>query len=136
MAVSEPHAGSDVSAVHTHARRQGSDLIINGSKMWITNGGQADWACVLVNTSNTSNVHKNKSLVCVPLDAVGVHRSTPLDKLGMRSSDTVQLFFEDVRVSFETQKTIISFSTMIISKYQQKSSPRVLNISFSLIICA
>lgn len=68
--------------------------------MWITNGDQADWACVLVNTSNAKNLHKNKSLVCIPLDSIGVHRSTPLDKLGMRSSDTVQLFFEDVRVSF------------------------------------
>ncbi|CAI2349686.1 unnamed protein product [Caenorhabditis sp. 36 PRJEB53466] len=98
IAVSEPHAGSDVSAIRTTARRSGSDLLINGSKMWITNGEQADWACVLVNTSKEPNVHKNKSLVCVPLDLPGVHRSTPLDKLGMRSSDTVQLFFDDVRV--------------------------------------
>ncbi|EFO98655.1 CRE-ACDH-6 protein [Caenorhabditis remanei] len=98
IAVSEPHAGSDVSAIRTHARRFGTDLIINGSKMWITNGDQADWACVLVNTSNEKNLHKNKSLVCIPLDSPGVHRSSPLDKLGMRCSDTVQLFFEDVRV--------------------------------------
>uniref|UniRef100_A0A1I7V353 Acyl-CoA dehydrogenase 6 n=1 Tax=Caenorhabditis tropicalis TaxID=1561998 RepID=A0A1I7V353_9PELO len=98
IAVSEPHAGSDVSAIRTYARRYGDDLIINGSKMWITNGDQADWACVLVNTSNEKNLHKNKSLICIPLDTPGVHRSTPLDKLGMRSSDTVQLFFEDVRV--------------------------------------
>ncbi|EGT51986.1 CBN-ACDH-6 protein [Caenorhabditis brenneri] len=98
IAVSEPHAGSDVSAIRTSARHYGSDLIINGSKMWITNGDQADWACVLVNTSNEKNLHKNKSLVCIPLNAPGVHRSMPLDKLGMRSSDTAQLFFEDVRV--------------------------------------
>ncbi|CAB3403462.1 unnamed protein product [Caenorhabditis bovis] len=99
IAVSEPHAGSDVSAIRTHARRHGSDLIINGSKMWITNGEQADWACVLINTvANTTNKHRNKSLVCVPLDIKGVHRSTRLEKLGMRSSDTVQLFFDDVRV--------------------------------------
>uniref|UniRef100_A0A8R1HNX9 Acyl-CoA dehydrogenase 6 n=1 Tax=Caenorhabditis japonica TaxID=281687 RepID=A0A8R1HNX9_CAEJA len=99
IAVSEPHAGSDVSAIRTTARKSGSDLIINGSKMWITNGEQADWACVLVNTSSgEKSLHKNKSLVCVPLNLKGVHRSTPLDKMGMKSSDTVQLFFEDVRV--------------------------------------
>ncbi|CAI5446069.1 unnamed protein product [Caenorhabditis angaria] len=98
IAVSEPHAGSDVSAIRTTARRSGGDLIINGSKMWITNGEQADWACVLVNTSKNDNLHKNKSLVCIPLNSRGVHRSNRLDKMGMRSSDTVQLFFDDVRV--------------------------------------
>ncbi|CAD6188405.1 unnamed protein product [Caenorhabditis auriculariae] len=98
IAVSEPHAGSDVSAIRTTARRSGGDLILNGTKMWITNGEQADWACVLANSVDNSDIHHNKSLICVPLHSEGVHRSRRLEKLGMRCSDTVQLFFDDVRV--------------------------------------
>ena len=68
IGVSEPHAGSDVAAIKTAAVRDGDDYIINGSKMWITNGTQADWRCMLANTGNTdSNRHRNKSLICVPL---------------------------------------------------------------------
>lgn len=78
--------------------------------MWITNGEQADWACVLLNTdSNEKNMHKNKSLVCVPLNLPGVHKSVPLAKLGMQSSDTVQLFFEDVRVSARNYFFFLNF---------------------------
>ncbi|EYC25437.1 hypothetical protein Y032_0012g1892 [Ancylostoma ceylanicum] len=98
IAVSEPEAGSDVAAIRTTATRSGSDLIINGHKMWITNGAQADWACVLVNTSYNSSPHRNKSLVCVRLDEPGVHRTANLKKLGMHSSDTAEIFFDDVRV--------------------------------------
>jgi len=71
-------------------------LIINGSKMWITNGMKADWMCCFTNTSQ-GNKHKNKSLVCIPLNVKGVTR-TKIHKLGIHSSDTAQLFFEDVRV--------------------------------------
>jgi citronellyl-CoA dehydrogenase len=97
IAVSEVGAGSDVAGIKTTARKDGADYVINGGKMWITNGTQADWACVLVNTSE-GKVHSNKSLVIVPLDAKGVNRKTKLDKLGMRASDTAQIFFDDVRV--------------------------------------
>ena len=76
--------------------QDGDDYIINGTKMWITNGMQADWCCLLANTSD-GPVHKNKSLIMVPLDAKGVTRQK-IDKLGMRSSDTAQLFFDEVRV--------------------------------------
>jgi len=71
--------------------------VINGSKMWITNGTQSDWACMLVNTGE-GKPHKNKSLVVVPLDAKGVDRQTKLDKLGMRASDTAMIFLDNVRV--------------------------------------
>src|SRR6185503_16255074 len=71
--------------------------VINGSKMWITNGTQADWACMLVNTGE-GKVHQNKSLIIVPLDAKGVNRQTKLDKLGMRASDTAMIFLDNVRV--------------------------------------
>ncbi|CAI4231429.1 unnamed protein product [Auanema sp. JU1783] len=98
LAISEPEAGSDVAAIRTHARWDGSDLIISGSKLWITNGTQADWACVLVNTNQHPSLHRNKSLLCIRLDEAGIHRSPPLKKLGMQSSDTAQIFFDDVRV--------------------------------------
>lgn len=97
VAVSEPHAGSDVAAIKTAAVKDGDDYVINGTKMWITNSTQADYLCVLVNTSDGA-VHKNKSLIIVPTKTKGVSFSAPLDKLGMRSSDTAQVFFDDVRV--------------------------------------
>lgn len=97
IAVSEPGAGSDVASIKTTARREGGDYVINGQKMWITNGTQADWACMLVNTSEGTG-HNNKSLIVVPLDAPGVQRETKLDKLGQRSSDTAIIFLDGVRV--------------------------------------
>jgi citronellyl-CoA dehydrogenase len=97
VAVSEAGAGSDVASIKTTARKQGGDYVINGSKMWITNGTQSDWACMLVNTSE-DKPHKNKSLIVVPMDAKGIDRRTKLDKLGMRASDTAVIFLDDVRV--------------------------------------
>jgi citronellyl-CoA dehydrogenase len=98
IGVSEVGAGSDVANIKTWARRDGDDFVINGGKMWITNGYQADWMCCLVNSLEGAPAHKNKSLIVVPLDSKGIDRSTKLDKLGMRASDTAQIFFEDVRV--------------------------------------
>nr|XP_054752157.1 probable acyl-CoA dehydrogenase 6 isoform X1 [Lytechinus pictus] len=97
LGVSEPVAGSDVANIQTRAEKKGDDYVINGSKTWITNGHQADWTCLLVNTGDGPS-HKNKSLICVPLDSEGVTRGRRIDKLGMHSSDTAELFFEDVRV--------------------------------------
>jgi citronellyl-CoA dehydrogenase len=97
IGVSEPGAGSDVASLKTHARKDGGDYVINGGKMWITNGTQADWMCMLANTGE-GPVHKNKSLICVPLKTKGVTIARRLDKLGMRASDTAQIFFDDVRV--------------------------------------
>jgi citronellyl-CoA dehydrogenase len=97
IAVSEVGGGSDVAALKTHARKDGDDYVINGSKMWITNGAQADWFCVLTNTGE-GPVHMNKSLVIVPAKTKGVTVGPKLDKLGMRASDTVPVYFEDVRV--------------------------------------
>ena len=97
IGVSEPGAGSDVSQIKTTARKDGGDYIIHGSKLWITNGAQADWMCMLANT-NEGNAHRSKSLIVVPLKEKGVTVARKLDKLGWRSSDTAQIFFEDVRV--------------------------------------
>jgi citronellyl-CoA dehydrogenase len=97
IGVSEPGAGSDVASIKTNARSDGDDYVINGGKLWITNGTQADWICLLANTSEGA-VHRNKSLICVPMKSKGVNVARKLDKMGMRSSDTAQIFFEDVRV--------------------------------------
>jgi len=96
LGVSEPGGGSDVAAVKTTARKDGGDYIINGSKMWITNGLQADWCCLLANTSD-GPAHRNKSLIIVPMDAPGITKQK-ISKIGMNSSDTAQLFFDEVRV--------------------------------------
>ncbi len=96
LGVSEPGGGSDVAAVKTTARSDGDDYVINGTKMWITNGMQADWCCLLANTSD-GPPHKNKSLIVVPMDTSGITRQK-IHKIGMHSSDTAQLFFDDVRV--------------------------------------
>ena len=97
IAVSEASGGSDVAAIKTTARKDGSDYLINGSKMWITNAAQADWLCLLVNTSEAA-VHINKTLVIVPTKTPGVTIGAKIDKLGMRASDTCPVFLEDVRV--------------------------------------
>lgn len=100
IAVSEPGAGSDVAGIKTTARREGDEYVISGQKMWITNGTQGDWACLLCNTGDAApgSRHGNKSLIVVPLDAKGVDRKTKLDKLGQRSSDTAIIFLDNVRV--------------------------------------
>jgi len=97
IGVSEPHAGSDVSAIKTTARKDGDDYIINGGKMWITNSLQADWMCVLANTSEGA-AHKNKSLIIVPMNTPGVTRAKKIRKIGMMASDTGLIHFDDVRV--------------------------------------
>ena len=97
IAVSEPHAGSDVAAIKTTARKDGDDYVINGTKMWITNSPTADWFCLLANTSD-GKPHMNKSMIIVPKDAGGITVDKPLNKLGMRSSQTAQVFFDEVRV--------------------------------------
>ena len=97
IGVSEPGAGSDVAGMTTTARKDGDDYVINGTKMWITNGMQNDWICLLANTSS-DKPHVNKSLIVVPMNTPGVVRAKKLHKLGMWASDTAQIFFEDVRV--------------------------------------
>ncbi|MEX0344252.1 MAG: acyl-CoA dehydrogenase family protein [Rhizobiaceae bacterium] len=96
LGVSEPGGGSDVAAVKTTARKDGGDYVISGTKMWITNGMKADWCCLLANTSE-GPAHKNKSLIVVPMDSPGIERQK-ITKIGMNSSDTAQLFFDNVRV--------------------------------------
>jgi citronellyl-CoA dehydrogenase len=97
LGVSEVGSGSDVASIKTTARIDGDDYVINGGKMWTTNGAQADFCCVLANTSDGA-VHRNKSLIIVPMKTKGVQIAKKIRKLGMHASDTAQLFFDDVRV--------------------------------------
>jgi citronellyl-CoA dehydrogenase len=97
IGVSEPGAGSDVAGLKTHAKKDGDDYIINGTKMWITNSPSADFICLLANTSD-DKVHVNKSLIVVPMNTPGIEVAPKLNKLGMRSSETAQVFFDNVRV--------------------------------------
>ena len=104
IGVSEPGAGSDVAGVKSHARKDGDDYLISGQKMWITNSLQADWMCMLVNTGE-GPVHKNKSLIMVPMRdgpngklTKGIEVAQKIRKIGMNSSDTGLIYFDEVRV--------------------------------------
>jgi citronellyl-CoA dehydrogenase len=97
IGVSEPGAGSDVASIKTRARRDGGDYVIDGGKLWITNGAQADWICLIANTGD-GPAHRNKSLIIVPMKTKGVTVAHTLHKIGMNSSDTAQIHFDSVRV--------------------------------------
>ena len=105
IGVSEPGAGSDVAGIKSVARKDGDDYVISGQKMWITNSIQAAWMCMLVNTSD-GPAHKNKSLVMVPMRdgpngqlTKGIEIAQKIRKIGMNSSDTGLIYFDEVRVS-------------------------------------
>ena len=97
LGVSEVGSGSDVASIRTTARKVGDDYVIDGGKMWTTSGTQADFCCVLANTSEGAP-HRNKSLIVVPMKARGVSVAKKIRKIGMNASDTAQLFFDGVRV--------------------------------------
>ena len=97
IGVSEPGAGSDVASIKSHARKDGDDYLITGQKMWITNSLQADWMCMLVNTSDGPQ-HRNKSLVMVPMHLPGIEKAKKIRKIGMHASDTGLIYFDEVRV--------------------------------------
>jgi citronellyl-CoA dehydrogenase len=96
LGVSEPGAGSDVANLKTTARRVGDDFVINGSKMWITNGTRADFITLAVRTGEVG--YGGISLLTFPTDTKGFSVSKKLDKIGNLSSDTAILFFEDCKV--------------------------------------
>ena len=97
IAVTEPDAGSDVAAIKSFAKKEGDHYILNGSKTFITNGIQADFLTLLARTSDEPGYH-SFSLFVVPTDLEGFAVSKKLDKLGMRSSDTAELFFDNVKI--------------------------------------
>ena len=102
IAVTEPDAGSDVAGIRTRAVRDGDEWVINGTKLYITNGTQADWLCLLARTSDLDDTpggrYRGMSQIIVPTATPGFSVSRKLDKLGNRSSDTAELSLVDVRV--------------------------------------
>jgi citronellyl-CoA dehydrogenase len=97
IAVTEPDAGSDVAGLRTRATRDGDEWVINGTKLYITNGTQADWLCLLARTSDEGG-YQGMSLIVVPTSTPGFSVSRKLNKLGNWSSDTAELSLADVRV--------------------------------------
>jgi acyl-CoA dehydrogenase len=100
--LSEPNAGSDVSGIQTTAVRQGDEYVINGSKMFITNAGRAEWLVVFASTDKSKG-HRGLSAFVVPTDLDGVTVEKHLDKMGQRATDTSALAFQDVRVPVENR---------------------------------
>ena len=97
IGVSEPDAGSDVASIRTRAEADGDDWVITGRKLYITNGAQADWVCLLARTSEGGGYH-GMSLIIVPTNSPGFSVSRKLRKLGNHSSDTAELALDGVRV--------------------------------------
>jgi citronellyl-CoA dehydrogenase len=97
VAVSEPDAGSDVAGIRTKAVRDGDDWVIDGRKMWITSGSQADWICLLTRTSDETGF-AGMSQVIVPTDTPGFSVGRTIEKMGNHSSDTAELVLDGVRV--------------------------------------
>jgi acyl-CoA dehydrogenase len=95
--LSEPNAGSDVSGIQTTAVRDGDEYVINGSKMFITNAGQADWLVVFASTDKSKG-HRGLTAFVVPTELEGVTVEKHLDKMGQRATDTSALAFQDVRL--------------------------------------
>ena len=99
LAITEPGGGSDVGHLTTTARRDGDHFIVNGAKTYITSGVRADFVVTAVRTGGEEfKGAAGVSLLVIPTDTPGFHRSAPLDKLGWRASDTAELTFEDCRV--------------------------------------
>jgi len=97
-AFTEPNAGTDVAGYKTRAVKDGSDYVINGNKMFITNGTVCDFYVTQCITNPEEKKHNSFSLIIIPADAKGVTRNKIRGKMGIRSSDTAEIAFEDVRV--------------------------------------
>jgi alkylation response protein AidB-like acyl-CoA dehydrogenase len=97
LAITEPDAGSDVAAITTVARRFGDEFVVNGRKIFITNGARCDWALVVTKRERERG-HSGFNLLVIEKGTKGFEVSRTLEKLGMHSSDTAELVFEDCHV--------------------------------------
>ncbi|TML54827.1 MAG: acyl-CoA dehydrogenase, partial [Actinobacteria bacterium] len=97
FALTEPNAGSDVSGIQATAVRHGDEYVINGSKMFITNAGQAAWVIVFASTDKSAG-HRGLTAFIVSTETEGVIVEKHLDKMGQRATDTSALAFQDVKV--------------------------------------
>ncbi len=100
LAITEPQAGSDVGAIKTSAKKDGGEYVINGSKLFITNGANADFLTLAVKTAPEQGLH-GISFFLFPTDTPGFQVTKKLKKMGNHSSDTAELVFEDARVPKE-----------------------------------
>lgn len=100
LAMSEPNAGSDVVSMKLHARKEGDRFILNGNKMWITNGPDAHTYVIYAKTDLDKGAHGITAFI-VERDSKGFSQAQKLDKLGMRGSNTCELVFQDVEVPEE-----------------------------------
>lgn len=101
-AFTEPDAGTDVAGIRTRAVKDKNDYVINGTKMFITNGTVCDYMCVLCVTNPEAEIrHQRHSIILVEADRPGVRATKIKGKMGIRASDTAELSFEDVRVPQE-----------------------------------
>ncbi|WP_312088387.1 acyl-CoA dehydrogenase family protein [Acinetobacter variabilis] len=101
IAMTEPGTGSDLQAVRTSAVLEGGEYVINGSKIFITNGYLCDMAIVVCKTGHSEKGSANLSLIMVEADRAGFSKGKPLNKIGMKGQDTCELFFDNVRVPKE-----------------------------------
>jgi len=100
--LTEPGAGSDVSGIQTTAVRRGDEYVVNGSKMFITNAGQASWIVCFASTDRSQG-HRGLSAFVIPMDTQGVTIEKKLDKMGQRATDTSAVAFQDVVVPVENR---------------------------------
>jgi alkylation response protein AidB-like acyl-CoA dehydrogenase len=101
FSVTESEAGSDIASVRTTAIVDGDQLVINGSKIFATNGGFANLTTIVARTPGLGGSRRGHSMILVPLDSPGVQRDSEEHKLGIKGSSTCSLHFEDVRVGID-----------------------------------
>jgi alkylation response protein AidB-like acyl-CoA dehydrogenase len=102
ICLSEPHAGTDLQSIRTTAERRGDHYLINGSKMWITNGRRAQLLLILAKTDKDATpAHRGISAFIAEKGPAGLAVSRDIDKLGYKSLETCELLFEDFRVPAE-----------------------------------
>ncbi|MGB8695535.1 acyl-CoA dehydrogenase family protein [Acinetobacter sp.] len=116
IAMTEPGTGSDLQAVRTTAILDGEDYVINGSKIFITNGYLCDMAIVVCKTGSADKGSANLSLLIVEADRVGFSKGKPLNKIGMKGQDTCELFFDNVRVPKENLLGMEGMGFMMLMK--------------------
>jgi alkylation response protein AidB-like acyl-CoA dehydrogenase len=116
IAMTEPGTGSDLQAVRTTAVSDGDDFVINGSKIFITNGYLCDMAIVVCKTGDNEKGSANLSLLIVEANLAGFSKGKPLNKIGMKGQDTCELFFDNVRVPKENLLGMEGMGFMMLMK--------------------
>lgn len=116
IAMTEPGTGSDLQAVRTSAVLDGDEYVINGSKIFITNGYLCDMAIVVCKTGNNEKGSANLSLIMVEADRIDFSKGKPLNKIGMKGQDTCELFFDNVRVPKENLLGMEGMGFMMLMK--------------------